>query len=300
MVGAAPSAVTDFGALAKLRADARHGKDKAATLDEVAKQFESLFIRMVVKQMRKTSLGDGLFDSKQSEFYRDMYDQQLSVNMAETGGLGLAPAIKRQLSGEALIPIHGRTQADYRAAPTPAAPALNPATATSQPPFAGPADFVRRLRPHAEAAAARLGVKPEALLAQAALETGWGKAVMDKPGGGVSHNLFGIKADGRWDGQRVAMQTLEYRDGVAVRTRADFRAYDNYADSFDDYADFVSGNPRYRAALEAAGDPQAYFEALQDAGYATDPAYARKVLNILARPELQSAQSDLAASATGA
>lgn len=289
MIDAAPTAVTDLGTLAKLRADARHGEDKNANLDAVAKQFESLFVHMVVKQMRKTSLGDGLFDSKQSQFYRDMYDQQISSHMADSGGLGLAPVIKRQLGGDVAIPERGRSHADYLAHPTQRAPALNPVSPSRDPQFKDPAEFIARLRPQAEDAARRLGVPAEALLAQAALETGWGKAVMHKSGGGISHNLFGIKADSRWDGERVTVRTLEYRDGVAMKVRADFRAYDNFADSFSDYADFVSGNARYRKALQAADDPKAYFEALQEAGYATDPNYARKVMSILERPEFQAA-----------
>jgi flagellar protein FlgJ len=288
MIGAA---VTDFSNYAALRAEARHGEgeDRAANLDAVARQFESLFIHMVVKQMRQTSLGDGLFDSQQSQTYRDMYDQQISSHMADSGGLGLAPVIKRQLGGAVSTPERGRSQADYLAAPTPRAPALDPAVPAREPGFAGPADFVRRLRPHAERAAAELGVPTEALLAQAALETGWGKAVMQRPEGGISHNLFGIKADRRWEGEQVKVSTLEYRDGLAMKTRAAFRAYDSYADSFADYAAFIAGNPRYREALQSAADPKAYFEKLQQAGYATDPNYARKVLDILQRPELRAA-----------
>lgn len=297
MLGANASSVTDFGALAKLRADARGGQNKDANLDAVAKQFESLFINMVVKQMRQTSLGDGLFDSKQSQMYREIYDQQISSNLADSGGLGLAASIKRQLGGDPLIPELARDHADYVASPTqlapmqPDTPLLSPAIETSDVPFEGPKDFIARLRPHAEAAAKRLGVPAEALLAQAALESGWGKADMPSRSGGNSHNLFGIKADRRWDGERASVRTLEYEQGVAVRTRADFRAYDSYADSFHDYVDFIRDNPRYRKALQVVDDPKAYFHALQDAGYATDPSYARKVLSILQRPELQTASS---------
>ncbi len=293
MLGANTASVTDFGTLAKLRADARGAKDKDANIAAVAEQFESLFIHMVVKQMRQTSFGDGLFDSKQSQMYRDIYDQQISSDLAQNGGLGLAASIERQLGGKPLIPELARGHADYAAAPTRRAPAmdnapvLNPATRADAAPFAGPTDFIERMRPHAEAAADRLGVPAEALLAQAALESGWGKASMPARNGSQSHNLFGIKADGRWNGERASVRTLEYQQGVAVRTRADFRAYDSYADSFQDYVDFIHGNPRYRQALQVVDDPQAYFRALQDAGYATDPDYASKVLSILQRPELQ-------------
>ena len=91
----------------------------------------------------------------------------------------------------------------------------------------------------------------------------------------------------RFDRAQVAVQTLEYRDGLPMKTRANFRAYGSFADSFADYADFVARNPRYRQALQSASDPRAYFDALQQAGYATDPNYADKVMGILARPELQ-------------
>jgi flagellar protein FlgJ len=135
--------------------------------------------------------------------------------------------------------------------------------------------------PAAEKAAAQLKLAPEALLAQAALETGWGKHVMRHADGSSSHNLFGIKAGGRWDGDKVRVATLEYRDGVAMRTREDFRAYDSWEESFQDYVRFVSGNPRYAEALQASSDAGTYFERLQAAGYATDPAYAEKINRIL-------------------
>lgn len=288
MVNTGNTAVTDFSALARMRADAR---EDGGTSDEnqtaVARQFESLFIHMMVKQMRQSGLSEGMFDSKQSEMYREMYDQQLSSNLAENGGLGLAEVIKRQLGGQPLIPELARGHADYQAAPTQRAPMLKPATLEVPRKFAGPEDFIERLRPHAEAAAQRLGLPAEALLAQAALETGWGRASMETRNGQASHNLFGIKADRRWSGDRATVQTLEYQEGIAVKTRADFRAYGSYAESFNDYVRFVSDNPRYRDAIDAAHDPQAYFHALQKAGYATDPAYADKVLSILQRPELQ-------------
>ena len=137
------------------------------------------------------------------------------------------------------------------------------------------------LAPYAEKAAERLGVDAKALLAQAALETGWGKAVICHPDGTSSNNLFNIKADGRWDGERVAKQTLEYRQGVAAKEMAQFRSYSSLEESFNDYADFLTGSPRYADALKQGGDSAAYVEALQEAGYATDPAYAEKIKRIM-------------------
>ena len=125
------------------------------------------------------------------------------------------------------------------------------------------------------------GSDPKALLAQAALETGWGKAVIRKPDGSSSFNLFNIKADHRWQGGQVGKLTLEYRDGVAVKEQASFRAYDSYAHSFEDYTDFLQRQPRYREALEAGIDSSAFVERLQKAGYATDPEYAGKIKRIV-------------------
>ena len=144
-------------------------------------------------------------------------------------------------------------------------------------------EFVRELWPAASRAGAELGVDPELLIAQAALETGWGRAIVHDGQGRSSHNLFGIKADSRWSGSRISVKSLEYEGGVAVRARAHFRSYDSFDQSFDDYAAFVRTSPRYGDALRQASDPQAYMHALQAAGYATDPHYAAKVLHIYDR-----------------
>jgi flagellar protein FlgJ len=148
-----------------------------------------------------------------------------------------------------------------------------------------PQQFVEDLWPHARRAANELGVKPGVLIAQAALESGWGKHQIRFDDERPSFNLFGIKADGRWDGDRVGVSTLEYRDGVARRERAEFRAYDSLGAAFDDYVDFIQSNPRYGEALAAAGSEQGYVQGLARAGYATDPRYADKILSILERPE---------------
>jgi flagellar protein FlgJ len=132
-----------------------------------------------------------------------------------------------------------------------------------------------------------MGLSPEALLAQAALETGWGRHVMSRNGGGSSHNLFGIKADSSWDGDRVRQTTLEFKDGVALKTKAAFRAYDSYGQSLSDYVRFIQSNPRYSRALEAVGDERRYFRELQRAGYATDPNYAEKIEQILDSDAMQ-------------
>jgi flagellar protein FlgJ len=142
-------------------------------------------------------------------------------------------------------------------------------------------------------AAKRLGLKPQALIAQAALETGWGQHLMRKTDGSPSNNLFGIKADKRWGGDRVSVDTLEFEQGVSVKKRAHFRAYDSLRQSFEDYVSFLQSNPRYREALSATADTGRYFTALQEAGYATDPDYARKIEAVLDGREMAAGLAQL-------
>jgi flagellar protein FlgJ len=291
--------VTDIAGLDRLKTQAR--EDPAAAAGEVAREFESLLVQMMVKSMRQASLGDGILDSQQSLFYRDMYDQQLTVHLADRG-IGLADVIERQLGigdGAGTALDSGRSLGDYLTAPVrrdvavPAAAAASPVAATpiraEEPALDSPRHFVEALLPWAEEAAAELGLEPEALLAQAALETGWGRSVIHGAGGSNSHNLFGIKADARWQGERATVSTLEYVDGVAVRGKDAFRAYASYQQSFADYVDFLRSHSRYDSALQSGADTRRYFESLQAAGYATDPAYADKIMRVLESDNMRSA-----------
>ncbi len=155
--------------------------------------------------------------------------------------------------------------------------------------FRTPEEFIETLRPHAEKAAEELGVNPNILIAQAALETGWGKKVIKHPNGETSYNLFGIKANRSWDGDAVRVGSLEYRNGIARREVSPFRAYSSFEDSFKDYVDFIKNQPRYGDAIDNAGNSKSYIKELQQAGYATDPNYARKVINIMERESLKPA-----------
>ena len=286
---------TDFSGLAALKAKAREDQD--AALDQVSRQFESLFLQMMLKSMRDASFGGGLMDSKQTEFYREMYDKQIAMDIAQKQGMGLAAVIKRQLGGGESMQQPGRSIEEYVGMPIIApltGAAVSAARGSEAPDRDGslqldgtPESFLGQLWPVAEEAAAKLNLTPEALLAQAALETGWGRHVIRHRQGDSSHNLFGIKADSRWQGDRVEVSTLEYRDGVALKTRAQFRAYDSFEQSFSDYVSFVQNNPRYKAALRSTDDPDAYFTALQEAGYATDPRYADKIRRILHSEPMQ-------------
>jgi len=293
------SIYTDFTALTRLKAQAR--SDQGAALDKAAKQFESMFLQMMLKSMRQAKLTDGLFDSQSMQKYQSMYDEQLSVHLAEAGGAGLADVIKRQLAGiDKQLSRQGMDIKAYQKQARHLFPmiqsekiAAEPVTDARPPALDGtPETFIDKLKPFAEKAAVALGLQPQALLAQAALETGWGKAQMKMADGKPSFNLFGIKADSRWDGKQANVSTLEFRDGVAKKERANFRAYESYEESFNDYANFLFENRRYQKALKSTDNPAAYFNELQQAGYATDPKYAEKIMSILRRGDIQAAFSD--------
>jgi len=300
------SVYTDIQGLANLKLAAQ--KDSAGALDEVAQQFEALMLQMMLKSMRDASLGEGLMDSDQSLFYRDMYDQQLSIHMANNGGMGLTEVIKRQLGGAtgveaesgkeianyqrqtatmvpvSIVPASQSVQADSVVSSFPLAQEVNEAKPEPEQKLDSPEAFLRQLWPLAQKAAEKLGQAPDTLLAQAALETGWGQKMIRAADGGNSHNLFGIKADQRWSGDRAVVPTLEFEQGIAVRRKAAFRSYGSFSDSFQDYANFLINNPRYQKALQA-NDAPTYLASLQESGYATDPRYAEKIVAILDQPE---------------
>ena len=141
-------------------------------------------------------------------------------------------------------------------------------------------DFVQPLIPHARLSAQKLGTSPAAILAVAALETGWGSAMITDKNGADSHNLFGIKATGS-DNSYATTITTEYIDGSPQKLQAKFKTYTSDADAVNGFADFILKNPRYSNALQHAGDPERFLYELQDAGYATDPRYAQKAISIM-------------------
>lgn len=256
----------DFQGLAALKNDAK--QQAPAALKEAARQFESLFTQMLLKSMREAnkSFGeDSMFGSDQADMYQDMFDDQMALQMSKGKGLGLAEMLVRQLQG-------GVQSTEQAPAPAPSEP-----SAIRHPLSASKDDFIRNMRPHAERAAREIGVDPDALLAQAALETGWGRAVPCNANGECSFNLFGIKAGSRWSGATVNVPTLEFEEGVAVRKFERFRAYDSPADSFRDYAALIGGNSRYANARGTGENVEAFASALQQGGYATDPNYAQKI-----------------------
>lgn len=292
----------DLSSLSGLRARA-NGGDKQGALKAAAKQFEAIFLNMMLKQMRESSFGDPLFDSSASETYRSMFDQQLSLNLSESGSLGIAKLIERQLGVKSsttaansnpfkpfslVPPVINRDIEPVKNLP------INRSTsAAKQAVFASSEDFVATIWPYAEKAAQELGIPAETLVSQAALETGWGQHMISHADGRPSYNLFGIKADQRWEGGRVSVPTTEYRDGVVQKERANFRAYDSLQQGFADYVEFLKGSPRYTEALNSQGSARDYLNNLQQAGYATDPAYANKIQDIMQGETLEVARAKL-------
>ncbi|UVJ45414.1 flagellar assembly peptidoglycan hydrolase FlgJ [Pseudomonas sp. LS1212] len=157
---------------------------------------------------------------------------------------------------------------------------VQPPLAPGKKAFSSADEFVATMLPMAKEAAARIGVDPTVLVAQAALETGWGKSVMRQGDGSSSHNLFGIKATGNWQGDQARAITSEFRNGQMVRETAEFRSYDSYQDSFHDLVSLLQNNDRYQGVLKSADNPEQFVRELQKAGYATDPDYASKITQI--------------------
>ncbi len=253
----APVAWSDPTSLTAIRQDARRGD--AAGLREVAKQFESLFLRMMLKSMREASLGDPMFDSNEGGMYRDMLDDQVAVDMSQSGSMGLAELLVRQLAKTGVAP----------------APAPAPATATVQV-SAQPSNlptretFVEKMWPLAVAAGRTLGVDPKHVIAQAALETGWGRSP-------IGNNYFGIKGSASWQGATTQAATQEYVNGDAQVVSEKFRAYATAEDSVRDYVRLLGGSQRYATVRGTGADTVAFADAIQASGYATDPAYATKL-----------------------
>ena len=269
----------DTRSLNRLKVDAGSNSPQAAR--EAAKQFESLFMREMIKSMREATMKSGLLDSAQGDLGTDLLDQQLSVQMSGQPG-GLSEAIARQLSqlmggGDVNLPPPSTLSLGQGGArPAPSAPT------TASP--AGPAPkgrdgFVQHLSSVAERVSQASGIPASFMLGQAGHETGWGKSEIKNADGSNSFNLFGIKAGKGWTGKVAEVTTTEYVDGVPRKMVAKFRAYDSYEDSFRDYARLITESPRYEKAQATAksGSAVAYAAALQKAGYATDPQYARKL-----------------------
>lgn len=292
---------TDTNSLNSLKSAASQQSPEA--LKGAAKQFEALFLNMMLKSMRDATPQDGMFDSQQTKMFTSMLDQQLSQNMAQRG-VGLADMLVRQLSSSLNKPLPGDDDASSPTLDIPLANGLSDqdkarfleglANRANEDTAKGgnkrskgqqrPAHieaFQNRLQADAEAASQVTGIPAKFMLAQAALETGWGKKEIRARDGSSAHNLFGIKATANWTGKVVEATTVEYVNGVAQRKVEKFRAYNSYAEAFQDYAKLLRSNPRYEKVLANAQDAHGFAYGLQRAGYATDPHYAEKLSRII-------------------
>lgn len=256
-----------------------------------AKQFEAMFLQIVLKTMREAAPSDSMMDSDATRFYQGLYDQQLAGVMAQRGGVGLAAALERQMLGIANpvppsydlkpgVQTPGALPQSGAATDATAQVAQQPASGTVPSPSNDQRSFVEKLWPQAQEAARQLGVPPHFLVAQAALETGWGKGEIRAANGQPSYNLFNIKATKDWTGPTVDTVTTEYVNGVAQTSVERFRAYGSYAESFQDFVRLMQSSPRY-AKVAGNTDASSFARALQSGGYATDPAYADKLTRVI-------------------
>ncbi|MDR2032651.1 MAG: flagellar assembly peptidoglycan hydrolase FlgJ [Azoarcus sp.] len=318
-----PRAFADLQRLAK--SDGR--SDEA--LRAVSRQIEGLFLQMMLKAMRDATPANGPLDSDSTRLAVELHDQQLASNLAQTKGAGLAEALFRQLGGGraahdggAAAGIDPGKRGGIPSTPAPAPfprrnaaqpsrsrqnPAANTATEESAASSAKLAaatetarsgsektphhvrEFVASVWPHARAASLATGIPAHFMVAQAALETGWGRHPPKNADGTPSHNLFNIKASGHWRGRTTSETTVaEYADGRWQRAKTAFRAYASYAEAFADYARLLTDNPRY-AGILGQNDAAGFARGLQNAGYATDPLYARKLMRIIGGNTLKNA-----------
>ena len=270
-----------FSNLSSLKNAARNQSPEA--LKETAQLFEAQFIQMLFKTMRASSVGDEVFGSEQTKFYQEMYDKEIANTLAKTGQLGFADMIVKQLSTQM------NEQPDKTVSIESTGLGLTTVKATDVEKTKTVAEkiesYVDKVWSAAKNAADKLNIKPEILIAQSALETGWGQHIGQHAAGKFNHNYFGIKADDSWKAQSSAQKTQEFNGRFLQTVNDDFRAYDSTEKSFDDYAEFILTNKRY--AELPGSEPENYVQKLQQQGYATDPQYADKITSIMNNPHFQ-------------
>ena len=291
-ISSAQDLVADARSLSALKA----GADKATpdTIRETAKQFESLFMRELLKSMREATMKSGMLDNAGSDLGTDLFDQQMSVSMSGQPG-GLSDLIAQQLSRQMGVEMPGSTVGMANSSslqPVKAPDTLTPKSSVSKltasdmaltpvapkkAPTSTQADFVSKHTDAANKIEKATGIPASFMLGQAGHETGWGKHQIKNKDGSNSFNLFGIKAGSSWTGKVAEITTTEYVNGVAQKKVAKFRAYDSFEDSFKDYARLISDSPRYAKARQQTQSVTAFATGLQKAGYATDPEYAAKL-----------------------
>lgn len=284
------SAAWDAQSLNELKAKA--GQDPQANLRPVARQVEGMFVQMMLKSMREALPKDGLFSSDQTRLYTSMYDQQIAQQMTAGKGLGLAEEMVKQMQtqkepsstvGQVPMKFDLQTVTSFQndALTQMVRKALPKTPGGSDAPLSGDSkDFLAKLALPAQVASEQSGIPHHLILAQAALESGWGQRQIRRENGEPSYNLFGVKASGNWKGPVTEITTTEFENGEAKKVKAKFRVYGSYLEALSDYVGLLTRNPRYAAVTNASTAEQGA-QALQNAGYATDPQYARKLTNMI-------------------
>ena len=266
------SAAWDAQSLNELKSKA--GEDPAANIRPVARQVEGMFVQMMLKSMRDALPKDGLFSSEHTRLYTSMYDQQIAQQMTPEQPLPEepTPAAPMKFPLETVVRYQNQalSQLVQKAVPRNYDDSL-PGNSKA---------FLAQLSLPAQLASQQSGVPHHLILAQAALESGWGQRQIRRENGEPSYNLFGVKASGNWKGPVTEITTTEYENGEAKKVKAKFRVYSSYLEALSDYVGLLTRNPRYAAVTTAASAEQGA-QALQDAGYATDPHYARKLTNMI-------------------
>ncbi|AUU84954.1 flagellar assembly peptidoglycan hydrolase FlgJ [Leclercia adecarboxylata] len=286
------SAAWDTQSLNELKSKA--GKDPAGNIRPVARQVEGMFVQMMLKSMREALPKDGIFSSDSTRLYTSMYDQQISQQMTAGKGLGLADVIVKQMAAAQGVPpeeapqqvpmkfdLERVTSYQNQALTQMVRKAVPKVPESNDEPLTGDSkDFLAQLSLPARLASQQSGVPHHLILAQAALESGWGQRQIRRENGEPSFNIFGVKASGSWKGPTTEITTTEYENGEAKKIKAKFRVYSSYLEALSDYVGLLSRNPRYAAVTQAATAEQGA-QALQNAGYATDPQYARKLTSMI-------------------
>jgi peptidoglycan hydrolase FlgJ len=280
---------TDLNALAALK----NAPASAATVKAVSEQVEALFLQMMLKSMRDAGEAAGEPTSNETGMYQDMFDKQVALTLSKRQDLGIARLFERQLGGKAAGAAPAGAASSSQLKAKGALPDSRGRAAPPPPTGANlseqASDFVQQVLPTIRQAAAAVGVNPLGMLAQAALETGWGQRMPRTADGNSSLNLFGVKAGSDWSGARAVADTVEISGGVAKQTRTAFRAYGSIEESVGDFARLLTSSPRYREAVAAGSNAQAYVQSIAKAGYATDPQYANKLNEVLNSGTLQAA-----------
>ncbi len=279
-----PSPASSPTLLASQQPNSEDNKEQLR-LQKAAEGFEGAFLKLLLKSMRDTIPEGGIFDRQQMAAFEEMRDGALADSLANRGATGIAQMVVRQLGGEGVSPQPLNTAISHNRPPQPAAPAALGQSRESASQTAKQRAFIDQLLPAARRAAKALGIDATVIVAQAALETGWGQHIPKTADGSSSNNLFGVKADNRWQGNVTEQETTEFLGGRLRKVVAQFRAYGSAADSVSDYVRLISSSKRYAPALNAESAAQ-YLNALEDGGYATDPNYAEKIQAIINSPEM--------------